>query len=101
MRLPGDGWFLGLAHRSAWSLVDMTLFATIAWGIDRQSRVAAVSGLLLHIVNHAPRWDHYLSGGPGFVMAVLFLLFFVHGVRGTFAYHRHQRHTDSARSDSI
>ena len=68
------------------AVVDALLFIMVGFGIWRYSRVAAVSGLLLFIAERLFLWAtaRHRPGG----LAVLLLLGFVNGVRGTFAYHR-------------
>lgn len=75
----------------AWAYVDAVLFALIAWRIKRRSRVFAVAGLCLFIVEKVVQFSQPEIPSSGAVMAVLFLLFFVGGVRGTFAFHRFSR----------
>lgn len=71
---------------TAWSFVDVVLFVVIAIGIWRLSRVAAVAGLALYIVEQGYQ---FVSVGPkNPVMAILFILVLIHSVRGTFSYHR-------------
>ncbi|MGA8490856.1 MAG: hypothetical protein WB711_10560 [Terriglobales bacterium] len=69
-------------------LVDAALFAGIAFGIDRRSRAAAVAGLALYGGERA----HILAKGAttsaAAAMTVILALYFVHGVRGTFAYRK-------------
>ena len=69
------------------ALFDAVLFAGVAFGIDRKSRVAALVGLGLYVVERF--YMLATSGGSigvGGVMAIILTLYFVHGVRGTFAY---------------
>ena len=69
-----------------WALFDAALFAAIAVGIKRKSRFAAVAGLSLYIFERIYMMQR--SGARGIVMGVLFTLFFINAVRGSFAYHR-------------
>jgi hypothetical protein len=66
--------------------VTPVVFAGIAFGIYRKSRLAAISGLTLYL---AGRVYVLATVGPrmGFIN-VLVALAFLHGVRGTFAYHK-------------
>jgi hypothetical protein len=68
------------------ALVDGVFFAVIAWGLSRKSRTAAVAGLLLYIFERLYMWSTVGMRNP--VVAVLFTLAFVSGVRGTFAWKR-------------
>ena len=73
-----------------WAYLDAALFGAIAFGIYKESRAAAVAGLLLYLVE---KGFQVASTGQfqGAVVTVLFVLFFVSGVRGTFALHRLRR----------
>ena len=68
-------------------LLDAALFGVIAWGLWRRSRAAALSGLLLYVIEKTDRW---LEVGPprNPTLVVIFVLAFVAGIRGTLAYHR-------------
>jgi hypothetical protein len=76
----------GLEITSLWALVDAALFALIAFGIYKLSRVAAVLGLLLYL------WEQIsqilITGKTNIILVVLFTLYFIHAIRGTFAYHK-------------
>jgi hypothetical protein len=76
---------------SAWSFIDAGIFVAIAIGIRRMSRIAAALGLVLYIGGRIYMWS--LTGPPtaGIVMFLFITLAFVHGVRGTLAYHRYRR----------
>jgi len=78
-----------LAGITPWSFVDAFLFGIIALVIWRMSRVAAVSGLLLYLIEQAVLWS--TTGPHTPFMALLFILFFVHAVRATVSYHRLNR----------
>ena len=72
-----------------WALVDAAIFAAIAWGIYQMSRVAAVAGLVIYILEKI--YMHAVAGasiGAGLLVSLLITLAFVNAVRGTFAYHR-------------
>ena len=70
---------------TVWSFVDAFLFGAIAIGLWRLSRVAAVAGLLLYLFEQGYQWATIGPKAP--VMAVFFILFLVHAVRGTFSHH--------------
>jgi hypothetical protein len=72
---------------SLWSLVDAFLFAIIAIGIWKMSRVAAVLGLCLYLYG---QWHLLTTVGEtaNGAMIAIFVMFFASGIRGTFAYHR-------------
>lgn len=69
-----------------WALLDAGLFVTIAYGIHRMSRVVAVAGLLLFLVERVVMFQS--SGRTGGLVALAILVAFIHGVRGTIAFHR-------------
>jgi hypothetical protein len=86
-------WFDVFHLLSPWSLIDAVLFALIGLFISRRSRVAALIGLAFYLLEVT---DRILSGTGGStggfsVLAVLFTLFFINGVRGSFALARFQR----------
>jgi len=68
------------------ALVSAVIFASVGFGIYRRSRIAAISGLALYLVDRGYAWAKV---GPHFgVIPVLITLALLHGVRGTFAYHK-------------
>ena len=71
---------------TAWSFVDGALFAALGFGIWRLSRLAGVGALGLYLVEQGFLWASVGPKNP--VMALLYLMFFVGGIRGTFSYHR-------------
>ena len=70
------------------ALLDAVAFAAVAIGLSRGSRVAAVCGLGLYLVEEAL----VLRQARPFTMVIvlLFTVAFVNGVRGAFALHRHE-----------
>jgi hypothetical protein len=70
------------------ALLDATAFAAVAIGLSRRSRVAAVCGLGLYLVEEA----YVLSQARPFTLLIVvaFTIAFVNGVRGAFALHRHE-----------
>ncbi len=72
-----------------WGLLDSFLFAVIAIGIWRMSRIAAIFGLTLYL---GEQWYQWTTDGVGnIIVALLLTLMFVNGVRGTVAFHRFNR----------
>jgi hypothetical protein len=69
-----------------WSFIDAFLFAVVAFGIWKMSRVAAFAGLVLYLIEQAIAWATIGPKAP--VVAALFILLFVNALRGTFSYHR-------------
>lgn len=76
-----------------WALGDAVVFVAVATGLFFYSRVAAVAGLLLFAGSKAFGWI-LLSQAPqvgALLIAALFLIFYIHGVRGCFALARFRR----------
>lgn len=81
-----------LPQPDAWSFWGVGLFVAIGWGIYRMSRIAAVAGLVIYSLEQIMlRLDNPSLAASGWLVAGLFVLAFVHGVRGTFAYHALRR----------
>lgn len=62
------------------------LFAALAFGIRRRSRVAAISALILYVLARVAQGWASLS--PFQVVSFLFILAFVNCIRGAFAYRK-------------
>lgn len=81
-------------HRSVlgidgFGFVDAVIFAGIAFGIYRMSRVVAVLGLIFYLVERLYAIANASNASASAnVMTVILTLQFVHGIRGTFAYHQ-------------
>lgn len=78
------------------ALLDAAIFAALAWGIYKDSRLAAVSGLGLFLLE---RVFFFLETGPSntdLILALALTLAFLHGVRGTFALHRLRTRANTA-----
>lgn len=76
----------GVEFASIWALIDAGLFALISFGIFKMSRIAAVLGLLLYLWGQITQM--LSTGSMNYILFLLFTLYLVHGVRGTFAYHK-------------
>lgn len=79
----------GLMGVTPAAYLDAVLFAVIAWRIRARSKVFAVAGLGLFLIEKI----YQLATQPqtlsfGFFIAVILLLCFISGVRGNFAYRR-------------
>jgi len=82
------GYELEPGHFGIEAIVDVTIFAAIAWGIARYSRFAAILGLVVFLLERLYSWYSFGIGGMG--VAAIFVLLFVNGIRGNFAYQRHR-----------
>jgi hypothetical protein len=83
----GYAFILGI---DIYALIDAALFLIIAVGIWKMSRVAAIAGLILFIIE---RGLSIAEGGgtSNVIILIFFLLMFINGIRGTFKYHQLQR----------
>jgi hypothetical protein len=81
----GAGFARGLGI-DAWAFADAALFAGIAFGLRRRSRVAAWAGLLLFGIEKVFLWNR--NGVHGLWLAIIIFLLFIGGVRGTYALSR-------------
>lgn len=72
-----------------YALTDAFLFTIIGFGIWRMSRTASVAGLLLYMFERAYAWT--TSGPKNPIIALIFVLLFIHSIRGTFAYHNFKK----------
>lgn len=79
--------------------VDAALFAIIAWRIRCRSRVFAVIGLALFAFEKVYQFVTQPLAYGGALVAIALLLAFVHGVRGTFAWHRLRSETPQPVAD--
>ena len=75
--------FLGM---NGYAYIDASIFLLIAVFTYRYSRVAALAGLAVYVLERANQISE--TGANRHVGAILLGLLFVNGVRGTFAYHR-------------
>ena len=74
-------------HMSAWSLIDAGCFYAIAAGLWRHSRVAAISGMSLYLLEQGYGLAQLgRTGNP--IMIVILTIAFLDGVRGTWARRR-------------
>lgn len=78
--------FLRRMGMDAWALIDAVIFAAIAFGLWRHSRFAAWAGLLVYAFERIFMWS--VQGPINPVVAAIFVLAFVGGVRGTHALYR-------------
>ena len=82
----------GFPHVNAWAFWDVGFFVAVAWGIHKMSRVAAVIGLVLYLIEQIiMRVSYPEMSTRGLVFVGLFIFAFINGIRGTFAYHAFRR----------
>jgi hypothetical protein len=85
---------------NGWSLLDAVLFVVIAWRIKRMSRMWAVLGFLLYLLEVGFNFATNKPGAIG-VLTVIFVLTYIGAIRGTFAFHRYRRTADAAQPPAI
>ncbi|MGA2435521.1 MAG: hypothetical protein ABSG25_09570 [Bryobacteraceae bacterium] len=77
------------------SLVDALLFGFLGFMIQwKTSRIAAVAALIVFVGERIEAGGERGGGAAVWVLAVIFLLGFISGVRGAFAYHVYRRGLD-------
>jgi hypothetical protein len=70
-------------------LFDAAIFAAVAFGIHKNSRFAAVSGLVVYLAERIYMLKvGGVGGGGASVMVVILTLAFISAIRGTFAFRR-------------
>lgn len=74
------------SNPSALGFVDSAIFAGLAFGIYRRSRIAAVSAFVLYLAGSLLQFAAH--GPAGWVLRGLIALALLHGVRGAIAYHK-------------
>ena len=76
---------------NGWSLLDAVVFWVVGWGIAHLSRVWAVVGFSLYLLEITGRMaDQERVGFHGIgILAILFLIVYLNALRGTFAYHKY------------
>lgn len=74
------------SNPSAVGFVDSAIFAGLAFGIYRRSRIAAVSAFVLYLAGSI--FQFAAHGPAGWILRGLIALALFHGVRGALAYHK-------------
>lgn len=75
-----------IASIDSWAYLDAAIFALFAWRIRKMSRIFSVLAVILFIIEKALL--AMSQGAAGLPLAIVLLLFFINGVRGTFSYHK-------------
>ena len=74
---------------NAGAYLDAVLFGIVAWRIRSRSKVFAVLGLCLYVVEKIYQYATQPHVAIfGIFMVIVLLLAFISGIRGTFAFHR-------------
>jgi hypothetical protein len=89
-----------IAGVSAWEFLDVALAAGLAFGIYKKSRTCAVAMLVYFIISRVLVISETGKLGS-IVIALAFLYFFVQGVIGTFAYHKHIKRPETGDRNSF
>jgi hypothetical protein len=78
-----------VASVDGWAYVDAVIFGIFAWRIKHRSKIFAIAGLGLFILEKVDQFSQQPHvAASGIFMAVCLLICFINGVRGNFAYHR-------------
>ncbi|MCU0565283.1 MAG: hypothetical protein MUF49_01640 [Oculatellaceae cyanobacterium Prado106] len=77
------------------------LYGLIAFLIAKMSRLAAIAGLILYLVDRVAFISQNGSNGASAGIMVVFIIAFISSIRGTFAYHqiRRDRQTEIAQPE--
>ena len=81
------------------ALGDGAIFAAIAFGLWRYSRIAAWAGLLIYLFERVVMWSDTGLANPA--VAVILTLAFAAGIRGTHAVHRLRNATAPAPNGAL
>ncbi|MGJ7500997.1 hypothetical protein ACSFBF_11610 [Variovorax sp. ZT5P49] len=73
----------------AYQLIDVALILGFTFGIYKKSRICAVLMLAYFVWAKIVLIQQGHANGIGLFMAVVFFYFYLQGVIGTFAYHKH------------
>lgn len=76
-----------VAGIGAWGFIDALVFGGIAFGIYRRSRFCAVAGLALFLIEKILQLAAFGLGILGLGVAGFFVVLFLIGIKGTFAFH--------------
>lgn len=87
---------IAIPYMDIWSLLDAALFAILGIGIRRMWRSAAIIALLLFIIVRiaAGRANGLIVATISLIVVAILTVFFISGVRGTFAYHKFVKEGD-------
>jgi hypothetical protein len=69
-------------------IVMSIVYGLIGMMIYRMSRLAAIGGLLLYLLERVVMMAQTGAGGGNIALIIIFAFAFVNSIRGTFAYHR-------------
>ncbi|MFD3157363.1 hypothetical protein ACFIJ5_10950 [Haloimpatiens sp. FM7330] len=72
-----------------WTFIDVGLVLIIAFGIHKMSRIAAILGLVFYTAEKV--MAIVLSGGRFSFLIIVFIIAYIEGIRGTFAYHKYKK----------
>ena len=78
-----------LLGMSAYQFIDVALILGLTFGIYKKSRICAVLMLAYFVWAKVVLIQQGHAKGVGLFMAVVFFYFYLQGVIGTFAYHKH------------
>jgi hypothetical protein len=96
----GIGFFTGSSDKELayildpWMIIDVVLIVILGAFIFQKSRVAATLMVVYFIVSKAIMW-YEMGRAQGVFMSIIFFLFFVTAMRGTYIWHNAYKHESS------
>ena len=88
------GWAL-VKGFDIWALGDAIIIGALGIGVWRMSRICAVLALVTYTAERLFAWATNGSSNP--MLAVIFIVYFINGVRGTFAYQEYKTESRTAK----
>jgi len=83
-----------------WSLVDVALIAVLAGYVFRKSRVASTLLVVYFALNKIVMWIDLGTSGAGLIMPIVFMLYYVTAMRGTYLWHSKYRNASEPLSEA-
>jgi hypothetical protein len=74
-----------------WSLIDVALIVVLAWYVFRKSRVASTLLVVYYVLAKLSIWSEVGISVPGLILPIMFMLYYVTAMRGTYLWHSKYR----------
>jgi hypothetical protein len=82
-----------------WSLVDVALIAVLAGYVFRKSRVASTLLVVYFALNKIVMWVDLGTSAAGLILPIVFMLYYVTAMRGTYLWHSKYRDVPEKRPE--